>query len=130
MRQIFLSRRLYQTYGGYVRAQFRKIEQDVRTRGAIRPKHAMHLIRLVLAGIEALREGVLPVRVERDRDRLLAIRRDELPWVEIAEWQAQLHREFDDAFARTALPDEPDYARADAFLIAARRSRAREERAE
>lgn len=126
MRHCFLSRRLYQTYGGYVRAQFRKLEQDRRTRGAIRPKHAMHLIRLLLAGNAALREGILPVVVGEERDRLLAIRRDEMPWEEIEAWRQQLHRDFDEAFARTRLPEEPDYTRVDAFLVAARGSRARE----
>jgi len=130
IRSVFLSRLLYRTYDGYVRAQFRKLEQDRRTRGAIRPKHALHLIRLLLAGQVALREGVLPVAVGEHRDRLLAIRHGRLPWEEIDAWRLRLHRDFDDAFARTKLPEAPDYARADAFLLAARASRAREFAAE
>jgi hypothetical protein len=34
----------------------------------------------------------------------------------------RLHEEFDAAFAATKLPDRPDYALANAFLLKARRS--------
>jgi hypothetical protein len=37
-------------------------------------------------------------------------------------WRLQLHDEFDAAFATTKLPDRPDYAAANGFLIKARRS--------
>lgn len=33
MRQMFLSRLIYQTYNGYVLSQFKKLEQDLRTKG-------------------------------------------------------------------------------------------------
>lgn len=122
MREHFLSRLIYQTYNGYVLSQFRKLEQDLRVRGAVRWKHAMHLIRLLLAGIVALREGHVPVRVEERRDELLAIRRGERSWSEVDAWRLELHRAFDVALADTRLPDRPDYAAANAFLIRARRS--------
>ena len=125
MRHIFLSRLVYQTYNGYVLSQFKKLEQDLRAQGHIRWKHAMHLIRLLLAGVTTLREGVVPVRVGEHRTRLLAIRRGELPWAEIDAWRLRLHREFDVAFAATRLPERPDYERADAYLIAVRRDMAR-----
>lgn len=125
MRDAFLSRQLYQTYGAYVRSQFRKMEQDLRTRGTIRMKHAMHLIRLLISGTDALREGRVLVNVVEHRERLLAIRHGAMPWAEIEEWRRQLHAEFDAAFARTQLPEGPDYARANALLIAARRSMVR-----
>ena len=53
MRSIFLSRLIYQTYNGYVMSQFRKIEQDLRAKGAIKWKHAMHLVRLLLSGVSS-----------------------------------------------------------------------------
>ena len=124
MRSIFLSRLIYQTYNGYVLSQFRKLDQDVRARGAIKWKHAMHLIRLLLSGVIALKEGIIPVRVEEHRDRLLAIRRGEVPWEEVNAWRLSLHREFDAAFATTRLPERPDYEKANAFLIKVRRSMA------
>ena len=122
MRASFLSKLVYQTYNGYVLSQFKKIEQDVRVRGAVRWKHPMHLIRLLLSGIAILRDGFVPVRVDEHRDRLLAIRGGEMPWDEVDAWRLTLHRELDDAFTHTALPERPDFERANAFLLRARRS--------
>lgn len=124
MREAFLSKLVYQTYNGYVLSQFRKLEQDLRTRGEIRWKHAMHLIRLLLSGVTALRDGYVPVSVEEHRDRLLAIRRGEEPWEEIDAWRLELHEQLDAAYETTMLPDRPDYERANDFLVRARRSMA------
>jgi uncharacterized protein len=123
MRDVFLSRLIYQSYGGYVFSQFRKLEQDLRVSGTIRWKHPMHLIRLLLAGIAALREGSVPVEVREHRDELLAIRHEQMPWEAVNTWRLALHKEFDAAFAATHLPERPNYERANAFLIRARKSR-------
>jgi hypothetical protein len=122
MRAVFLSKLVYQTYNGYVMSQFKKLEVDLRTKGTLRWKHAMHLIRLLLSGIWILREGNVPLRVDSHQEQLLAIRRGEVPWTEVDAWRLMLHKEFDASFMTTALPDRPDYDRADAFLIRARRS--------
>lgn len=123
MRDAFLSKLVYQTYNGYVLSQFKRMEQYRRNnQGAIKWKHAMHLIRLLIAGIRTLREGVVPVHVGEHRESLLAIRRGEMPWEEVNAWRLRLHEEFDKAFQETKLPERPDYARANAFLIRARRS--------
>jgi len=121
-RSMFLSKLVYQTYNGYVLSQFKKLEQDLRTRGDIKWKHAMHLIRLLLQGINILREGFLPARVDEDRERLLAIRRGETDWQVVNEWRLSLHKDFDAALAKTDLPERPDYEKANSFLIKARRS--------
>src|ERR1041385_8875601 len=118
---MFLSRLVYQTYNGYVLSQFKKLEQDLRSRGAIKWKHAMHLVRLLLSGVTILREGFVPVRVDAHRDRLLAIRAGAVGWDEIDAWRLELHAEFDRALAETRLPERPDYERANAFLVRARR---------
>ncbi|MEO7910238.1 MAG: nucleotidyltransferase domain-containing protein, partial [Roseiflexaceae bacterium] len=118
----FVSKLIYQTYNGYVLSQFKRLEQDLRTKGAIKQKHAMHLLRLLLAGAIALRAGVVPVRVAEQRDRLLAIKRGEMPWEEVNSWRLELHRQFDAAFTATRLPERPDYDRVNAFLLRARRS--------
>ena len=124
MRESFLSRMVYQTYNGYVLSQFKKLEQDFRTTGAPKWKHAMHLIRLLASGVTALREGHVPVDVGPLRDRLLAVKRAELPWEEVNAWRLALHRDFDAAYASTALPERPDYAWANDWLVRARRSAA------
>lgn len=121
MRSIFLSRLLYTTYNAYVLSQFKKLEQDLRAAGTVRWKHAMHLVRLLLSGITALREGFVPLRMEPHRDRLLAIRAGETPWEAVNAWRLELHREFEAAFAATELPERPDYERVNDFLIRARR---------
>lgn len=121
MRAIFLSRIVYQTYNGYVLSQFKKLGQDLRNKGQIKWKHVMHLIRLLISGITALRDGYVPVRVEQYREDLLAIRRGERPWEEIDQWRLELHRQFDAAAVVTKLPERPDYEKANAFLVRARR---------
>lgn len=122
LRSIFLSKMIYQTYNGYVMSQFKKLQKDIENHGAIKWKHAMHLIRLLLSGIIALKESYVPVRVEGHRERLLAIRREEVPWDEVNAWRLALHKEFDAAFQDSKLPERPDYERANDFLIKARRS--------
>lgn len=122
LREIFLSKMIYQTYNGYVLSQFKKLEHHLQNHGTIKWKHAMHLIRLLLSGIIALHESYIPVRVEEHREQLLGIRAEKLPWSAVNEWRIHLHQEFDTAFQSTQLPDRPDYEQANAFLVKARRS--------
>ena len=122
IRESFLSQLVYQTYNSYVLSQFKKMEQDLRTRGSIRPKHAMHLIRLLLSGIAVLERGFVPVDVEEHRDRLLDIKYERMPWSEVNHWRLSLHEQFDRAFARTTLPERPNYQRANEFLVWARQT--------
>ncbi len=124
MREAFLSRLVYQTYNGYVLSQFKKLEQDFRAAGQIKWKHAMHLIRLLLSGVTVLREGFVPLRVEQYREKLLAIRRGEVPWEEVNAWRLELHKRFGEAYATTSLPEAPDYERVNEFLVRARKSMA------
>ena len=124
MRGAFLSKLIYKTYNGYVLSQFKKLEQDLRAKGEIKRKHAMHLIRLLRSGITALETGELVVRVPEDvRQELLGIKRGELTWEETNRLRLDLHARFDAAYGTTALPERPNYAAADAFLVRARRSR-------
>ena len=124
MRQQFLSQMIFQTFNGYAMSQFKKIEQDIRNHGEVRWKHAMHLLRLLLTGAATLRDARVPVRVEAHRDRLLAVKRGELPWTEVDAWRKELHRDFERALAETKLPERPDYEAANRFLIKARREMA------
>ncbi len=123
-RQGFLSQMIFQTFNGYAISQFKKIEQDIRNQGGVRWKHAMHLLRLLLTGAATLREIRVPVRVETHRERLLAVKRGELPWAEVDGWRRALHVDFERALAETKLPERPDYEAANRFLIKARRETA------
>ena len=127
MRSIFLSRLVYQTYNGYVMSQFKKIQADLRNQGQVKWKHVMHLIRLLLSGIEVLNTGSLSICVVEHRDALLSIKRGEMPWAEVETWRRALHLEFNRAFDETRLPERPDYEQANAFLIKARRAAISEE---
>ncbi len=124
LRDSFLSQMIFQTFNGYAMSQFKKIEQDIRNHGEVRWKHAMHLLRLLLTGTATLRNASVPVRVEAHRDRLLAVKRGEMPWAEVDAWRKELHRDFERALAETKLPERPDYEAANRFLIKARREMA------
>ena len=113
LRGAFLSRYVHQTYNGYVLSQFKKMEADIRNRGAPRWKHAMHLLRLLLSGIGLLRTGDVLINVGDERDHLLAVKSGSVPWDEVEAWRLELHREFDAALAESDLPDRPDVARAE-----------------
>jgi hypothetical protein len=125
MRSVFLSKLIYQTFNGYAISQFKKLEADLRNKGAIKWKHAMHLIRLLLAGIETLRTHELPVQVlGAHKPKLVSIRDGELPWEQVDAWRLELHAAFEHAFTATTLPDRPDYEAANSMLIRARRTMA------
>ena len=123
-RSAFLSQMIFQTFNGYAMSQFKKIELDIRNSGQIKWKHALHLLRLLLTGAATLRDARVPVRFEVHRDRLLAVKRGELPWTEVDAWRKELHRDFERALAETKLPEGPDYEAANRFLIKARRESA------
>lgn len=125
MREIFLSQMIFQTFNGYAMSQFKKIEQDIRNHGEVKWKHAMHLLRLLLTGAATLRQGRVPVRVEGHREHLLTVKRGEMNWADVDTWRKELHRDFEHALAETKLPERPDYEKANAFLVRARKEMAR-----
>ncbi len=127
IRDAFLSKLVFQTFSGYVASQFKKMETDLRNQGRIKWKHVMHLIRLLISGTDILREGRPSVRVGEHRDKLLAIKCGEYSFTQAESWRKQLQVEFEQAFNQTSLPDRPDYERANAFLIEARRRALHEE---
>jgi uncharacterized protein len=85
----------------------------------------MHMLRLLISGRHLLTHGEPLVGVERHRERLLAVRRGEVPWAEVDAWRQRLTHELDDAADAGALPAEPDRARVEDFLVAVRRGAAR-----
>ena len=122
LRGKLISRLIYQTYSGYVMSQFKKLQGDIRNHNAVKWKHVMHLIRLLIAGATALEEGYVPVDAGEHRERLLSIKRGEVPFAECDAWRIALHERFDAAATKTALPERPDYAAANDWLLRARRS--------
>ncbi len=122
LRGAFLSRQAHRTFVRYAVGQRRKLDADVRQYGHPRWKHAMHLLRLLASCRDLLRTGELRVDVGGDRDRLLAVKRGEVPWPEVESWMNRLHEEADRAHDTSPLPPEPDHARVEDFLVRARRA--------
>jgi predicted nucleotidyltransferase len=114
LRGAFLSRRAHRTFTGYADAQFRRLDP-----AAPKWKQAMHLIRLLLSGLHLVRHGDPLLQVGPYRDRLLAIRRGEVPWERVTAWRAGLTAEL--AGARSVLPEQPDRRAVEEFLMDVRR---------
>jgi len=124
-----LSRNLIPTYLGYVTSQLNKMSNrlgpdtnDPTTKTAW--KHAMHLIRLLLAGTHALNDGAVLVQITDPAtlNMLRNIRAGLMPIAEFHALRLELEDKFKQAAARQLLPPEPDYEAANDFLIKARRS--------
>ncbi len=123
----FASKRSIQRFLGYLESQVKAMtgERSARTN---RPelvaehgydtKFAMHAARLGVQGVEFAGTGRITLPIpEPDRELLRAIRAGRLPLTEtldvIAGFRERLERELD----RDTLPDEPDRAWIDAWLI-------------
>jgi predicted nucleotidyltransferase len=124
IREAFLSRRLGQTYGGYAADQLARVEAARQRTGEVRWKPVMHLLRLLLAGVHVLRTGQVQVSVGEQRDRLLAVRRGEWTFDEVRAWADRLRTELAQAQRGTDLPEQPDRAVVDDFLVRTRRASA------
>ncbi|MBB2913613.1 hypothetical protein FHS43_004922 [Streptosporangium becharense] len=112
IRRAFLSARAHQTFTRYADAQFRRLNPE-------RPrwKQAMHMIRLLLSGLHLVAHGEPLVRMDEHRDRLLAVRRGEVPWAEVDAWRTELTARFD---GESVLPAEPDRRRVEDYLVRTR----------
>ncbi|QNS07062.1 nucleotidyltransferase domain-containing protein [Streptomyces xanthii] len=128
LRDAFLSRQAHDTFARYALGQRKKLEADVRTHGAPRWKHAMHLLRLLTSCRDLLRTGELMIDVSGQREELLAVKRGEVPWPEVERRMAALAAQAEQAAERTPLPAEPDRARVEDFLVRTRRASALEAR--
>jgi uncharacterized protein len=110
LRGAFLSQRAHRSFTGYAEAQFRRLDPE-------RPKwkQAMHMIRLLLSGLHLMRHGEPLVEVGAHRERLLAVRRGEVPWESVTAWKDALSAEL--AGVPSVLPEVPDRVRVEEFLV-------------
>jgi predicted nucleotidyltransferase len=80
-------------------------------------KHAMHLIRLFLMGIEILDgKGVNTYR-EKDRQLLMDIREGKYTYEQIFEMVDEYEKKFKYAGDNTALPEKPDYDKVEEIVM-------------
>ncbi len=121
-RGAFLSNHIYKTYSGYVLSQFRRMKNAYEKTGRYKNKHAMHLVRLLYSGIDAMKTGEIMIDVSRHREQLLDIRNGKFSFEQIRQVALELDREFQDAFEDSVLPEQPDFAAINKMLIAARNS--------
>ena len=109
IRQAFLSRRIGRTYLGYATGNYKRIQNvGAPELPCYDPKDAMHLIRLVRTGLEALRTGDLRVQRPEDRDYFLSIRRGEVPFEKIRDEFEAARVAWPAAEAGSPLPAVPD----------------------
>ncbi|MEV4435661.1 nucleotidyltransferase domain-containing protein [Streptomyces sp. NPDC049555] len=119
LRGAFLSRKAHRSFTGYAQAQHRKLRT-----AAPRWKPAMHMLRLLTSCRDLLRTGTLTLDVGAERERLLSVRRGEVPWPRVDAWATRLLEECEEALTASPLPEEPDTARVEDFLIRVRRASA------
>ena len=122
IRNAFLSKHIYKTYSGYVLSQFRRMKNSFEKTGKYKPKHAMHLLRLLHSGIGCLQTGEIMIDVSQHRETLMKVRGNQFSFEEVREQALALDRDFQVAFENTDLPEQPDFETVNQFLIEARRS--------
>jgi predicted nucleotidyltransferase len=122
LRGPILSRKVELTYGGYVKSQREQLLRRLRVDGEVKPKHGMHLIRLLHAGAHVLRTGEVMVHVGPHHAELMEIRSGKWSLERITARAEELEAELAEAARTTTLPDQPDTARVETFLLKARRA--------
>ncbi|MFE3459427.1 DNA polymerase beta superfamily protein [Nocardiopsis aegyptia] len=123
-----LSRRAGHRFLGYLRAQRERMEGVRGGRHTNRPelvdrygfdtKYAYHMVRLGLQGSELMATGTITLPMpEPDRSWLLALRRGEHTREEALERTRDLEERLVGLCGTSDLPEEPDTAWADGFLV-------------
>lgn len=128
-RQIFMSKHLYKSFGGYAYGQLRRMThpctnqafQGKRRRQRFEKfgydcKNAAHLIRLLRMGIEALGTGEINV-ARHDAKQLKEIKRGDWSLLQIEKEAERLQKLLDEAFVRSPLPSKANYKKAEQLLI-------------
>ena len=127
----FASRRAGQAFLGYLRAQRQRLTGERGGRhGTPRPdmvsrygydvKYAMHMLRLGHQGREYLATGRVSLPIpEPVRAHLRAVRAGDVTYDDVLVEAGELERELQDLLDHSPLPEEPDRAAIDRFLIAA-----------
>lgn len=128
-RELFSSKRVYQSFCGYARSQQKKMQRvdyegysaskraEMRRTHGYDTKHAGHLIRLLRMGCEFLETGVLHVR-RSDAQELIDIKLGKWSLEKITREAEQLYARAERAYEKTVLPNEPQHEEVERRLIA------------
>jgi predicted nucleotidyltransferase len=122
-RRLFLHRGAWPKFKGYAYAQLHKlaVKQPTGKRAALVAAHgydtkfAYHVVRLLGEVEQILVEG--DIDLQRDNERLKAIRRGEWTEVRLRQWAADKEGDLERAYAASPLPAAPDEARLKALLL-------------
>lgn len=125
LREKVLSRAVHRSFLGYAETQFVGMSRARDRGGNVKWRHAMHMIRLLIAGEELVRTGRLRLDATEHREKLLRIRDGAESWSRVLGWKDELTAKMEDAVKTTSLPEAPDWPAADAFLIGVRGDMAR-----
>jgi hypothetical protein len=124
----FVSRRAGQAFLGYVDAQRRGLVGErhaTRTRElsseyGYDTKYAMHALRIAYQGVELLSTGQITLPIaEPHRQRLLQVRRGEVPLREVLDRLHKQSAQLEQAMLSSDLREHPDQDAVDRFLVAA-----------
>ncbi|QUI22061.1 hypothetical protein HZI73_06995 [Vallitalea pronyensis] len=77
----------------------------------------MHLIRLLITGIEILERGRIKTYRKTEKDLLMAIRLGKYSYKDIYKMVDEYEVKFREAARKTKLPDNPDESKAEKLLI-------------
>ena len=124
-RRLFLHRGVWAKFRGYAYAQLNRLENKTPEPGSRRAetvetfgmdvKFAYHLVRLLDEAEQLLTSGELDL--QRDRERLKAIRRGEWSIEQVREFFAEKERTLETALASSPLPAVPDEAAVRGLLL-------------
>lgn len=112
-RELFYSKRVFNTFGGYANSQRRKILESRFE------KDAMHLFRLYFMAIDLLEGRGLIVYREDDKDFLMNVRKGLFPKDKIFDIADLYESRMQHAYNNSKLPDKPDDAAIDNLLLKA-----------
>lgn len=131
-RKLFLSKKCYKSFVGYANSQLHRIKTregkpnhgkgDTKRLERIKrygyeTKNALHLVRILKMGIEALETGSITVdRTGIDAKELVEILYGKYKIDELIEYSEDLFERAEEALLKTSLPDSPDFKAVDLLL--------------
>jgi predicted nucleotidyltransferase len=115
-RRSFLSRSAAKTFTGYAVSQMKRLQNKVTAGQEINWKHAMHLVRLLRMGHEAVKNGEINVK-RKDAAELLEIRSGKVDLDDIMRESVSLIGEIDGLVSNSPLPVEPDRVGAEQLMM-------------
>jgi len=128
-RDKFLSKLAYKAFVGYAHAQSQKMTKGLNSKyysSKRKPvidrfdydtKHASHLIRLLVMGIELMKTSELNVNRVNDSQMLIDIKNGLWNLEKVNTYSQKLFKEIESAKDNSRLPDRPDYKFAEEFSV-------------